>query len=80
MSKLRAVGMQEADIYKAVTLTPAKILGETDRGKLAVGALAELTRIEESPTKYKLFDTNATERYGKVWEAVEVFVQGKLVE
>jgi len=80
MSKLRAVGMQEADIYKAVTLTPAKILGETDRGKLAVGALADLTRLEESPTKCKLFDTNANERYGKVWAAAEVFVQGELVE
>ena len=80
MSKLRAVGMREADIFQAVTSTPAKLVGAIDRGKLTVGSRADLTRLIESDRKCKLVDTSDKERYGKVWTAAEVFVQGEVVE
>ncbi len=80
MSKLRAVGMREADIFQSVTSTPAKLVGAIDRGKLTVGSRADLTCLIESDRKCKLVDTSDKERYGKVWSAAEVFVRGEVVK
>ena len=67
MSKLRAVGMQELDIFRAVTETPAKIINEPKRGSLCAGSIADLTVLMESESACQLTDTNGNMRCGKVW-------------
>jgi len=48
MSIARAVGMAEADIFRAVTSAPAKMLGKSrDWGSLQVGGRADITVIKE---------------------------------
>jgi dihydroorotase len=69
MSKLRATGMPERDIFRAVTATPAKILGVEDEiGSLRPGMCADLTVLSwiESP----IFNR---------WEATSVIRGGRLV-
>ena len=79
MSKLHAVGMQESHVFKAVTATPAKLVGATDRGKFTVGSMADFIVLTESSPRSELFDTSGNKRYGKVWTATKVFVQGQAV-
>ncbi len=79
MSKLRAVGMLESDIFRAVTVTPAKLVGETDRGQLTAGSIADLTMLKESKSEEELIDTSGNTRLGKVWTATQAFVHGKAV-
>jgi len=77
MSKLRAAGMKEIDIYKAVTKTPARLIGESERRMLATGAIADLTLLKESSKEAVLEDTSGNSRRGKVWSATQVFVEGE---
>lgn len=77
MSKLHAVGMEEIDIYKSVTMTPSRILGESERGTLVAGAIADLTLLNESCAEVVLEDTSGNSRRGKVWTATQVFVEGE---
>lgn len=48
MSKLAAAGMNEADIFEAVTIAPASQLGLKDAGSLSVGSTADLVVLERS--------------------------------
>ena len=67
MSKLRAAGMRELDIYKAVTMTPARLIGESEPRGLVTGAIADLTLLNESCAEVVLEDTVAThvvEKFG----------------
>ncbi len=76
MSKLRAAGMQEADIWPRVTSRPAALLGmENEIGTLAVGAGADLAvlRWHAEPQTHR--DAAGNERTGGVWEP-ELTVRG----
>lgn len=58
MSLARNAGMSEADVFRAVTSTPAKVLGmENGCGYIKEGATADIAVIEETlEAKYKLAD------------------------
>ena len=71
MSKLRAAGMQEADIWPRVTSRPAELLGmENEIGTLAGGACADLAVIRWHDEQQTLRDAAGNEREGGVWEPV----------
>lgn len=80
MSKLRAVGMPDAEIFKAATTAPASLVGAVDRAKLSVGAVADFTVLSESEAELELLDTSGKKRYSKVWTTAAVYVQGQLVK
>lgn len=55
-SKFLALGLSLADVIRAITITPAKVLGVEDRfGSVEVGKEANITlcRTESSPTTYR---------------------------
>ena len=56
MNILRDMGMEETAVLKAVTSTPAAILGQPGLGRLTVGGPADLTVLEETDTPYSLTD------------------------
>jgi dihydroorotase len=71
MSKLLAAGMNEADIFRAVTTRPAEILDlEDEIGSLASGTCADLTVLRFNQDAQPLQDINGTARPGGCWEAV----------
>jgi len=79
MSKLRAAGMPEGDIFTAVTDRPSRILGlDTPDG---VGGLAgsDLTVLVDNLDAAPLVDTHGVTRAGGCWEAVLVVRDGRIV-
>ena len=57
MSMARHMGMSEEDIFKAVTLSPAKALGkETEWGRLTVGGVADVTVLDHTQEGFDLTD------------------------
>ena len=57
MSIARHLGMNEEDIFRAVTSAPAKALGKTDEwGSLAVGRAADIAVIEYTDERFDLTD------------------------
>lgn len=67
MSKLRAAGMAEADVFAAVTARPARILRrESQLGNLSVGACADLTALRWHPVG-TLSDCHGNMRNGGRW-------------
>jgi dihydroorotase len=70
MAKLRAAGMDEADVLAAVTGRPAQILGLAgDVGVLTVGAGADLTVLAWNKHLPPLVDALGMRRPGGCWEA-----------
>jgi dihydroorotase len=69
MSKLLAAGMQERDIFAAVTLTPSRLInfGEPT-GNLAVGTPARFTLLDYSEQS-TLTDALGEQRMGLLWQA-----------
>ena len=79
MSKLRAAGMADGDVFAAVTRRPAEILGLGDEiGTLAAGACADLTVLEEA--EGVLADCDGVERRGVKWLPVLTMRAGEAVE
>ena len=81
MSKLRAAGMQEADIWPRVTSRPAALLGlENEIGALTPGACADLAvlRWHDAPQAHR--DAAGNEREGGVWEPVLTVRGGEIVD
>ena len=71
MSKLRAAGMQEADIWPRVTSRPAALLGQEDElGVLTPGACADLAVLRWHDEPQALRDAAGNEYYGGVWDPV----------
>lgn len=57
MSMLRSLGMNEEDIFKAVTSTPARALGKADEwGELKVGRSADVAVLEYSDEGFDITD------------------------
>lgn len=80
MSKLRAVGMAERDIFRAVTARPAQVLGVADEiGSLRVGSRADLVWLRWSDQSAPLIDAHGNQRTGGHWEAVATVCGGKRV-
>lgn len=70
MSKLRAAGMSEADVFAAVTSRPAKILGcEAAIGSLSPGSYADLTVLQWHADAPPLQDCHGAQRQGSFWTA-----------
>lgn len=57
MSIAKYLGMKEEDIFRAVTVSPAKALGKDNEwGSLKVGRCADLTVLEESDEAFSMTD------------------------
>lgn len=80
MSKLRAAGMKEADIWPRVTSRPAELLGMAcEIGTLAPGACADLAVLCWHDEPRPLRDAVGNEREGGVWEPVLTVRGGEVV-
>ncbi|MFN0052534.1 MAG: amidohydrolase family protein [Planctomycetales bacterium] len=80
MSKLRAAGMTEADLFACVTATPARILGLTRQtGMLRPGLAADMVVLQWSPAPVPLFDAHGQTRMGQLLEPVATVRRGTLV-
>ena len=80
MAKLRAAGMPEADVFAAVTVRPARILGlEGETGVLAPGACADLTVLNWKRDAPPLTDAHGTPRPGGCWESLLTVRAGQVV-
>ena len=80
MSKLLAAGMTELDIFRAVTLKPAQVLGlETEAGGLRPGAPADLTLLAFRDDAAALEDVHGETRPGGCWEAVLTIRNGETI-
>ena len=80
MSKLRAAGMAEAEIWPRVTERPARILGMADEiGRLASGACADLAVLEWAASPEPLADCKGVTRSGGRWHARLVVRAGDIV-
>lgn len=81
MSKLLAAGMPEVDVFAAVTIRPARILGlENEIGTLTPGACADLTLLRWNETSPKLVDVDGVHRPGGCWEPVVTVRKGRVVK
>ncbi len=79
MSKLRAAGMSEAEVFAAVTCRSAKILGLNDEiGTLSAGSCADLTVLRWNPDFQTLVDVNQNVRRGGSWKPL-LTVRGGIV-
>ena len=56
MSIARHVGMSEADIFRAATSTPAKVIGKDEWGTLRVGGIADLAVFDYTNESFDLTD------------------------
>jgi dihydroorotase len=80
MSKLLAVGMPEADVFAAVTVRPAQVLGLAQEiGRLTPGACADVTALRWNPAAAPLVDANGVARPGGCWEPVLTVRAGQVV-
>ena len=81
MSKLRAAGMSEDDIWPRVTQRPAQILGLADEiGSLAPGGCADLTVLNWKPEPVALADSKGVTRPGGRWQVELVVRAGEVVD
>lgn len=80
MSKLRAAGMAEPDVFRAVTWRPAQILSrELEIGTLAVGSRADLAVLKWLETGEPLTDARGQQRMGGRWVSVATVRNGVVV-
>lgn len=79
MSKLHAAGMPFADIFAAVTSTPARLLNvDGESGSLAPGRPADLLVLDELPNQ-TLYDVSGQSRAGTLWTPRLTILAGKVV-
>ena len=70
MAKLKAAGMPEADVFRAVTTRPAEILRrESDLGTIAPGASSDLVAMVNAGDR-EFTDVDGTTRRGSSWKVV----------
>lgn len=80
MSKLRAAGMLEQDIFRAVTSRPAQILGlDQEIGSLRVGSRADLVLLWWNEQSEPLVDVHGNVRSGGRWETAATIRAGHLI-
>ena len=80
MSKLRAAGMEPADIFAAVTSRPAAIVqGAEVLGVLQPGASADLVALQTTDVPVTFDDVAGNQREGIEWIPVGTIRQGEVV-
>jgi dihydroorotase len=80
MSKLLAAGMAEADIFAAVSSTPAGLLGiDADTGAIMRGRPADLV-VLQSQADQVLCDVHGQARRGVLWTPQLVVRNGSIIE
>lgn len=80
MAKLRAAGLTESDVFAAVTVRPARLLGMANEiGSLTPGACADLTVLRWNDTAPPLVDVHGATRPGGSWETLLVVRAGQVV-
>ena len=80
MSKLRAAGLPESDIFHAVTARPAEILRQSaEIGTLSPGSRADLTLLTWSADPVPLQDVHGITRTSGRWQTTATIRAGKLV-
>jgi len=79
MSKLRAAGMPDDDIFAAVTSRPAGLLSkDAEFGSLAVGSVADLAVLTCSESR-TLSDAHGRTKPGPVWSTIFTMRDGQPV-
>lgn len=79
MSKLHAAGMPAADIFGAVTSTPARLLNiNGESGLLSPGRRADLLVMDQLPNQ-TLYDVTGQSRVGTLWTPRLTFLAGRAV-
>lgn len=76
MSKFLLLGMPLADIVRAVTLTPARVLGRPDLGGLAVGSTGDATVMRLEEGDFTLRDVVGQSRQARQRFALDSVVVG----
>lgn len=80
MSKLRAAGLPESEVFRSVTARPAEILGQSSEiGSLRPGSRADLTLLRWSAEPTLLRDVHGVTRTSGRWHSVATFRAGKMV-
>jgi predicted amidohydrolase len=80
MSKLRAAGMEPADIFTAVTTRPAAILQSSETlGCLRPGAVADLVALQTSEQQVIFSDACGNQREASEWIPVCTVRQGDVL-
>ena len=80
MSKLRAAGLPESDIFHAVTARPAEILRQSaEIGTLSPGSRADLTLLTWSADPVPLQDVHGITRTSGRWQTTATIRAGRLV-
>jgi dihydroorotase len=81
MSKLRAGGISEREVFAAATARPARILGLADKiGTLKVGSRADVALLCWYDQGDPLVDVNGQSRPGGRWETAATIRSGRIVE
>lgn len=79
MSKLLGLGMPLPEIVRAVTATPARLLGRPDLGTLAIGASGDATVMRLEQGEFEQVDvTGATRRFHQRLALKAVVLSGQL--
>ena len=76
MSKLLTLGMPLADIVRAVTVTPARVLGRADLADLSVGSTGDATVMRLEEGAFTFVDVRGQTRLGRQRFAVDSMVVG----
>jgi predicted amidohydrolase len=80
MSKLRAAGMPEREVFAAVTQVPARALRlDATIGALSPGRSADLTVLNCSSTSWELKDSHGVVRLGGAWNALLTVRDGEIL-
>ncbi len=81
MSKLRAAGMTEHDVFAAVTSKPAEVLRQSHEiGSLKIGSRADLTLLRWIGESTSLVDVHGNERCCGRWDTIATIRAGRLIE
>ena len=74
MSIARTLGMREEDVFRAVTVNPAKAMGKAEWGVLCVGGCANLAVLSENGSGFDLTDKAGKRITGKTEYQCELTV------
>jgi dihydroorotase len=81
LSKFLALGLEVREVVAMATEVPARILGYQDRGRLRVGALADIALFRLHQGSFPLYDNTGEMRTGRqLLRNVETIVGGRVLE
>jgi dihydroorotase len=81
LSKFLALGVGISDVIAMASSEPARILGFSDRGTLAPGALADIALFRVHTGEFALYDNTGAARVGRqLLRNVATIVGGRLLQ